>query len=89
MSRRFFCAIDPSRRDDYVKKMASLLKPQGKLVGVLFDVDFGRDEPPFGGTKEEYQQRFASHFDIDIMERCYNSHPARQGSELFIKLQAK
>ncbi|MDV2859911.1 methyltransferase domain-containing protein [Psychrobacter sp. CAM01] len=89
LEQTFFCAIDPSRRDDYVKKMASLLKPQGKLVGVLFDVDFGRDEPPFGGTKEEYQQRFASHFDIDIMERCYNSHPARQGSELFIKLQAK
>lgn len=89
LEQTFFCAIDPSRRDDYVKKIASLLKPQGKLVGVLFDVDFGRDDPPFGGTKEAYQQHFASHFDIDIMERCYNSHPARQGSELFIKLQAK
>lgn len=89
LEQTFFCAIDPSRRDEYVKKMASLLKPQGKLVGVLFDVDFGRDEPPFGGTKEAYQQHFASHFDIDIMELCYNSHPARQGRELFIKLQAK
>jgi len=89
LEQTFFCAIDPSRRDDYVKKMASLLRPQGKLVGVLFDVDFGRDEPPFGGTKEAYQQHFASYFDIDIMERCYNSHPARQGSELFINLQAK
>ena len=85
----FFCAINPARRDEYVEKMARLLKPKGQLVGLLFDKDFGRQEPPFGGTKDEYQQRFATHFDIDIMEPSYNSHPARQGSELFIKMRVK
>jgi len=89
LEQTFFCAINPSRRDEYVQQMAKLLKPQSKLIGLLFDTDFGRDEPPFGGTKEEYQRRFDTHFDIDIMERSYNSHPARQGSELFIKLRAK
>ena len=69
--------------------MGALLKPSGELVGLLFDKDVGRDEPPFGGTKAEYQQRFAPYFDIEIMETSYNSHPARQGSELFIKMQAK
>ena len=85
----FFCAINPARRDEYVEKMAALLKPKGQLVGLLFDKDFGRQEPPFGGTKQEYQQRFATHFDIDIMEPSDNSHPARQGSELFIKMRVK
>ncbi|CAN6961518.1 MULTISPECIES: methyltransferase domain-containing protein [Psychrobacter] len=89
LEQTFFCAINPSRRDEYVEQMAALLKPQGKLVGLLFNVDFGRDEPPFGGTIEEYQQRFEAYFDIEIMEASYNSHPARQGSELFIKLQAQ
>lgn len=89
LEQTFFCAINPSRRDEYVEQMAALLKPQGKLVGLLFNVDFGRDEPPFGGTIEEYQQRFEAYFDIEIMEVSYNSHPARQGSELFIKLQAQ
>ena len=89
LEQTFFCAINPVRRDEYVQQMAKLLKPQGKLVGLLFDTDFKREEPPFGGSKEEYQQRFQSHFDIDIMEMSYNSHPARQGSELFIKLRAK
>ncbi|CAM3596859.1 SAM-dependent methyltransferase [Psychrobacter glaciei] len=89
LEQTFFCAINPSRRDEYVEQMAALLKPQGKLVGLLFNVDFGRDEPPFGGTKDEYQQRFEQCFDIEMMEASYNSHPARQGSELFIKLQAK
>ena len=89
LEQTFFCAINPARRDEYVKQMAALLKPNGKLVGLLFDKDFGRDEPPFGGTKAEYQQRFAPYFDIEIMETSYNSYPARQGSELFIKMQAK
>ena len=89
LEQTFFCAINPARRDEYVAQMAALLKPNGKLVGLLFDKDFGRDEPPFGGKKAEYQQRFAPYFDIEIMEASYNSHPARQGSELFIKMQAK
>jgi len=89
LEQTFFCAINPSRRDDYIQQMAALLKPKGKLVGLLFDKDFGRDEPPFGGTKDEYQQRFEKRFDIEIMEPSYNSHVARQGSELFVKLQVK
>ncbi|MGP5210541.1 methyltransferase domain-containing protein [Psychrobacter alimentarius] len=89
LEQTFFCAIDPSRRDEYVQQMAALLKPKGKLVGLLFDKVFGRDEPPFGGTKAEYEQRFAASFDIDIMEPSYHSHPARQGSELFVKMRVK
>lgn len=89
LEQTFFCAINPTRRDEYVRQMAALLKPKGKLVGLLFDKDFGRKEPPFGGTKAEYQQHFESHFDIEIMAPSYNSHPARQGSELLIKMRVK
>ncbi|HCT74366.1 MULTISPECIES: methyltransferase domain-containing protein [Psychrobacter] len=89
LEQTFFCAINPSRRDEYVQQMAALLKPNGKLIGLLFDKDFEREEPPFGGTKAEYQQRFEQHFDIEIMAPSYNSHPARQGSELFIKMRVK
>ena len=89
LEQTFFCAINPARRDEYVEQMAALLKPNGKLVGLLFDKDFGRTEPPFGGTQAEYQQRFEARFDIEIMEPSYNSHPARQGSELFIKMHVK
>ena len=89
LEQTFFCAINPSRRDEYVQRMSALLKSDGKLIGLLFDKDFGRNEPPFGGTKEEYQQRFEHHFKIDVMEPSYNSHPARQGSELFIQMRAK
>ena len=89
LEQTFFCAINPARRDEYVEQMAVLLKTNGKLVGLLFDKDFGRTEPPFGGTQTEYQQRFEARFDIEIMEPSDNSHPARQGSELFIKMRVK
>ena len=89
LEQTFFCAINPARRDEYVQKMSALLKPNGKLIGLLFNKDFGRQEPPFGGTKNEYQQRFAPYFVIDVMELSDNSHPARQGSELFIKMRVK
>ncbi|MGM8886081.1 methyltransferase domain-containing protein [Psychrobacter sp. 1U2] len=89
LEQTFFCAINPQRRNEYVQQMENLLKPKGKLVGVLFNRDFGNTHPPFGGDIEEYKRRFETHFDIEIMEPCYNSHPARQGSELFIKLQAQ
>lgn len=89
IEQTFFCAINPARRDEYVEQMAALLNPNGKLIGLLFDKEFGRDEPPFGGTKQEYQQRFESHFNIDIMTSSNNSHPARQGNELFIQMRVK
>jgi methyl halide transferase len=41
VEQTFFCALDPSRRSDYVEQTARLLRPGGKLVGLLFDQDFG------------------------------------------------
>ena len=89
LEQTFLCAITPSRRDEYVQQMAALLKPQGHLIGLVFDREFAGDDIPFGGSLDEYQQRFAPYFDSEIMETSYNSHPARQGSELFIKLRVK
>jgi len=88
VEQTFFCAIDPIRRDEYVKQTAQLLKPGGKLVGLLFDRDFDGG-PPFGGNKEEYLNRFEPYFEIRIMETAYNSIDPRKGKELFICLLKK
>ncbi|MFK8045563.1 MAG: methyltransferase domain-containing protein [Crocinitomicaceae bacterium] len=88
LEQTFFCAIDPSRRNDYVKKMSQLLKPQGKVVGVLFNRNFP-EGPPFGGNAKEYKERFEKFFTIKTIEECYNSIQPRQGSEVFINLQVK
>ncbi|WP_164112508.1 MULTISPECIES: methyltransferase domain-containing protein [Sphingobacterium] len=86
LEQTFFCAIPVSRRQEYTAKMTSLLHEKGRLVGVLFDREFEDQGPPFGGSLLEYQSLFADNFDFDRFECCYNSIPARAGTELFINL---
>lgn len=88
IEQTFFCALDPSSRTKYTKKMSELLSQNGKLVGVLFNRHFD-EGPPFGGNKEEYLTYFEDEFIVRKMEDCYNSILPRQGSELFIQLQKK
>ena len=85
IEQTMFCAIDPSFRTDYAKQASRLLKPGGKLVGVMFNRDF-EGGPPFGGTKEEYLGYFEPHFKTVEMNECYNSIAPRMGSELFVKM---
>ena len=85
LEQTFFCAIDPALRTNYVSKMATLLKPNGKLVGVLFNRDF-EGGPPFGGHEVEYRTLFSKAFSKIFMEPSYNSIPPRAGSELFVVL---
>ena len=84
LEQTFFCAIHPSLRENYVKQILSLLKPNGKLVGLLFNKQFTFEGPPFGGTIEEYQLLFQNKFQINKIEEAYNSVKPRIGSELFI-----
>lgn len=86
IEQTFFCALPPELRDHYVAKMHELLKGDGKLAGVLFDFPLTEKGPPFGGSKEEYQRRFKTLFNIHILDKSFNSHPSRAGKELFFKL---
>jgi thiopurine S-methyltransferase len=86
IEQTFFCALKPVLRLEYARKMNSLLKNKGKLVGLLFDVKLNEDHPPFGGNSEEYLTYFQPYFTIKNMDKCYNSYPNRQGMELFISL---
>jgi len=89
IEQTFFCAQVLERREEYVKKMQELLTPKGKLIGVLFNRDFGPIGPPFGGNEAEYRSLFEPFFAIHKMEPCYNSIRPRAGSELFIHLIRK
>jgi len=89
LEQTFFSAIHPSLRKAYVQQMAALLKPHGKLVGLLFDDPLNTDKPPFGGSKEEYIALFNSHFNILQLEEAYNSHENRGWRELFFRMEVK
>jgi thiopurine S-methyltransferase len=89
IEQTFFCAIDPVLRKRYVDQMHQLLKPNGKLVGLLFNDPMNYDRPPFGGNEPEYRELFSKRFDIKIMDPCYNSIKPRAGKELFVIMQPK
>lgn len=83
LEQTFFCALEPKLREKYVSKMHQVLKPKGKLTGLLFNIPLNDDKPPFGGNKEEYLSLFEEKFKIETMETAYNSIPQRAGNELF------
>ena len=89
LEQTFFCALPPSRRQEYVHKMYDLLNEGGKLVGLLFDFPNNGEGPPFGGSKEEYLGLFSERFYIKTLEPCYNSIKPRQGKELFFIFEKK
>jgi methyl halide transferase len=89
IEQTFYCALPPSMRDDYVKKMSTLLAPGGKLTGLMFCFPLTEKGPPFGGSKEEYLKRFSPLFDVEVCEIAYNSIKPREGNELWVRFAKK
>lgn len=85
IEQTFFCALPPTARTAYAMKMVQLLKEGGKLVGLLFNRSFEQASPPFGGNLAEYQLLFAPIFSSVMLSPCTDSHPKRQGTELFMQ----
>ena len=84
IEQTFFCALNPELREDYVRKMKSILNPKGKIAGLLFEFPLTSEGPPFGGSKEEYNTLFQKDFNIVTMEMSYNSITPRKNKELFV-----
>jgi SAM-dependent methyltransferase len=86
LEQTFFCALHPSLRAAYARKISTLLAPGGFLAGVLFDDPLYDDQPPYGGNEQVYKTCFEPYLRVLKMERCYNSIAPRAGRELFVKL---
>jgi len=82
LEQTFFCAINPELRERYVEQAATLLKPVGKWMGILFDCHFPTAGPPFGGNAASYRKLFSNYFDIRHLERFSGSIEPRKGKEL-------
>ncbi len=84
LEQTFFCALHPRLRKDYVQKCHELLSPGGSVRGVLFQIDFENEGPPFGGSGSEYLQLFSPLFQLKEMMVCPYSIEPRMGNELLI-----
>lgn len=89
-----FCAIDPSRRDDYVSAAHRALRPGGQLLAVFY-VDPYDDEhrpgegPPHGVTIEELEERFVGSGAFRRLESYVpgRSYQGREGLERMMRLE--
>ncbi len=87
IEQNFLSALDPAIRGEYAQQCHNLLKPYGRLVGVLFDAPMFEDHPPYGGSSKIYRIVYETYFDFKTFQSCYNSLPGRK--ELFINLVRK
>ncbi len=89
LEQTFFCALNRNLRVNYFQKMNELLNLNGILTGVLFNKEFEKDGPPFGGTLEEYRTLWSPFFIENIAQNCTISHPKRLGNEILFELVKK
>lgn len=75
-----FCAINPSQREDYIQVVKSILKPNGKLIG-LFYTHNRPGGPPFGITTDQIRNYFQKDFEINSLLPVTNSISSRKGEE--------
>ena len=59
-----YCAIDPSRRDEYPQALGHWLKPGGLFLAIHFVFPLTEEGPPFGASKEEIIERFEPGFEL-------------------------
>jgi len=62
-------------------------KIKGKIAGLLFDIVFEKQGPPFGGSRQEYTRLFEPLFDLQQFDTCTTSVKPRLGNELFVEMQ--
>jgi cyclopropane fatty-acyl-phospholipid synthase-like methyltransferase len=82
-----FCAIDPTRRDDYVGAANRWLRPSGQFLAVFYMIP-DAEGPPFGTNRDEILKRFSPAFEL-LDEWVPRSYENRTGLELMIWWQRK
>ena len=89
-----YCAIDPSKRPQYVSAIASALKPGGIFLGIFYlnpevDATTPNDGPPHGTSIEDVKSLFfaASDFVLLDSEKPNACYPGREGREHVLQFQ--
>lgn len=83
-----FCAIDPTRREEYAALAARLLKPDGLYIALAFPIGTRSGGPPFVVQPDDMIELLAEHeFNLQHREFPPDSVPLRQNIEELIILK--
>lgn len=80
-----FCALDPGRRDEYVRVVHAILRPGGVLLGCFYPLREGTAGPPFPVSVEEVQRALVSRFAIEESAPPAESVERRRGLEWLVR----
>jgi SAM-dependent methyltransferase len=79
-----YCAIDPARRDEYVRTVAAILKPGGWLLACFYPLRAVSAGPPFPVSRAEVRRRFGRAFRLERAQPPVRSVRQRQGREWLV-----
>lgn len=79
-----FCAIDPARREEYVRLVRDLLKPAGWFLACFYPLRDGADGPPFPTSAAEIRRLFTPHFTFVETYEPHASVEKRKGFEWMV-----
>lgn len=79
-----YCAIDPARRDEYVRALADVIRPGGWLFACFFPLRTSGAGPPFPVSAAELRRRLPPGFRIERAGAPRRSARGRQGREWLV-----
>jgi SAM-dependent methyltransferase len=80
-----FCAIDPDRRDEYVRVLHAILRPGGLLLACFFPLRDGTDGPPFPVSRRDIERVLAGRFSVLEAGPPLRSVERRRGLEWLVR----
>ena len=60
-----FCAIDPGRREEYMRVLHAILRPGGLLLACFYPLREGGDGPPFPVSRGDIDRALAGRFTVE------------------------
>tara|TARA_B100000614_G_scaffold247565_1_gene254620 strand:+ start:3225 stop:3836 length:612 start_codon:yes stop_codon:yes gene_type:complete len=86
-----FCAIERSRRMEYIKSMHQILKKDGELIGLFLPVNKKIEDggPPYSIVIENVINQFSNYFDVIESKKHPLSINARKDNEYYIHFKKK
>jgi methyl halide transferase len=79
-----YCAINISRRNEFLNLVNKLLKPGGRFITDLFPIDNREGGPPFSVELNQFLNDAKKYFSLEFLNKNIPSVKPRKGKEILL-----